>query len=223
MSIDDYYKVMGYACIYKADVQQVDIIKAEEITITFVCKKYPQKLINYLKEKERYNLKQYGMGIYYVFGELFPMQIVVTSRLSKTDNFWLKNLTNDLKDTKDVKEIFHEYSKNRNSNLHKSIMDIIVKANEGKFKEVQGDMCDALMELMKDVIDEKVNEKVNEKINEKVNEIVNEKTKEAWNNGAKQQLLDKIAKKLSNGKSVEQIADELEETVEMIEKLIQEL
>lgn len=83
LSIDDYYKVMGYACIYKADVQQVDIIKAEEITITFVCKKYPQKLINYLKEKERYNLKQYDMGIYYVFGELFPVQIVVTSRLAK--------------------------------------------------------------------------------------------------------------------------------------------
>ena len=61
---------------------------------------------------------------------MFPMQLIVTSELSKEDNFWLKNLTNDLIKKEDAEEIFREYGKNKNSNLHKSVMDIIVRANE---------------------------------------------------------------------------------------------
>lgn len=44
LSVDDFYKVYGYACFYKADVEQVDSIKVDEITLTFVCKGYPRKL-----------------------------------------------------------------------------------------------------------------------------------------------------------------------------------
>ena len=43
LSIDDYYKVYAYACFYKSDTEAVNQIKAEEITITFVCKKRPRE------------------------------------------------------------------------------------------------------------------------------------------------------------------------------------
>ncbi len=36
LSVDDFYKVYGYACFYKADVTQVDSIKVNEITLSFV-------------------------------------------------------------------------------------------------------------------------------------------------------------------------------------------
>ena len=38
LSIDDFYKVIAYAGLYKSDVECVDSIKAEDITITFVSK-----------------------------------------------------------------------------------------------------------------------------------------------------------------------------------------
>lgn len=45
LSVDDFYKVYGYTCFYKADVQYADSIPAEELSITFVSGKYPRKMI----------------------------------------------------------------------------------------------------------------------------------------------------------------------------------
>ena len=48
LSVDDFYKVYGYTCFYKADVQYADSIPAEELSITFVSGKYPRKMIKHL-------------------------------------------------------------------------------------------------------------------------------------------------------------------------------
>ena len=45
LSIDDFYKVYGYACFYKSDTKHVDEIKSNEITISFACEKRPEKLL----------------------------------------------------------------------------------------------------------------------------------------------------------------------------------
>lgn len=47
LSIDDFYKVYGYACFYKSDTTAVDEIPSEEITITFVCKRFPRNLVEH--------------------------------------------------------------------------------------------------------------------------------------------------------------------------------
>ena len=127
------------------------------------------------------------------------MQLIVTSMLSEEDNFWLKNLTNDLRRKEEADRLFEEYEKNSNSNLHKSIMDLVVRANKEVFEEASGNMCDALRELFSKEIDEAVTE------------------------GSKAKLIELITKKLAKGKSVEQIADELEETVETIQELMKTL
>ena len=49
MSIDDYYKVIGYVGIYKWLGKTVNEIPAEEITITMVRHRYPKKMIKDLK------------------------------------------------------------------------------------------------------------------------------------------------------------------------------
>ena len=43
LGIDDFYKVYGYACFYKADTGQENEIPVEELTITFVSTGYPRK------------------------------------------------------------------------------------------------------------------------------------------------------------------------------------
>ena len=47
-SIDDYYKAIGYACIYKSFGETVDAIPAQEITVSFFREAYPRELIKSL-------------------------------------------------------------------------------------------------------------------------------------------------------------------------------
>ena len=157
LSIDDFYKVYGYTCFYKADTGAADEIKANELTMTFVCSRYPVKLIRHLKEKRGYTIEKQEDGIYYIKGDYFPIQIIVTSKLSETENLWLKNLTDNMKDVGSAEKLIDDYGKHRENHLYEAVMNIIVRANKGKFQEVRG-MCDALkeifMEQMKDELEE---------------------------------------------------------------------
>ena len=144
------------------------------------------------------------------------MQLIVTSKLTKEENFWLKNLTNDLKNTAEAELLFTEYEKHKDSNLHKSVMNLIMKANKEVFKEARNNMCEALMELMEDVIEEKFAAGRSEGISEGLSKGRLEGKLE----GRLEGLLELISKKLAKGKTIEQIADDLEKTVPEIEDLI---
>lgn len=157
LSIDDFYKVYGYACFYKSDVKKVDSIKAGDITISFFSKHYPRKMMKHLEEERHLKIKWQEEGIYHISGDIFPMQLIITSELSKEINFWLKNLTNDLKETNEMEDLVHEYSKHQKSKLHQSVMNIIVRANRELFRR-DHKMCEALIELMQDVMQDELEE-----------------------------------------------------------------
>ena len=198
LSIDDYYKVIGYACFYKSDVENVDTISIEDITITFVVKKFPRNVIRQLEQTRNLTVVKFDEGIYHISGEIFPVQIIHTAKLSKENNFWLKNLTNDLKTREEAQNLLEKYEKRQKENLYQSVMEIIVKANIDLFEEVD-DMCDALMEIVKP--------KVEAKVKAAIEEV----------------KVDLIRKKLAKGMSIEDIADFLEEPVETIEKLMKSM
>lgn len=103
LSIDDFYKVYGYTCFYKYDTSTVDDIKITDITITFVSEGYPRNLIEHLKKVKKYEISKYENGIYYVKGDIIPIQIIVKKRLSKHTNLWLTSLTNKLHQTDHAK------------------------------------------------------------------------------------------------------------------------
>ena len=50
LSIDDFYKVLGYACFYKADTKKTDEIKVDDITVSFMCFRYPRELMKHFNE-----------------------------------------------------------------------------------------------------------------------------------------------------------------------------
>lgn len=149
LSVDDFYKVYGYACFYKSDVPNVDAIPIEELTITLVSKSYPRKLIHHLREVKKYKVHKKEKGIYYVQGDQIPIQILVTSRLDPVENLWLRSLTNDLYESRTVRTLLKEYQKHEKNVLYRSMMDVIVRANPKRFQEGKT-MCEALRELMKD-------------------------------------------------------------------------
>ena len=155
LSIDDFYKVYGYACFYKSDTKHIDSIKVDEITISFVCESWPRNFIKHLENHKKYEIVKADKGIYYILGDIFPIQLILTSELSKESNFWLRNLTNNLKEHREVIDLATEYEKNRNNLLYKAMMEVIVRANEVLFEEVkERDMCEALKELFRDEIEE---------------------------------------------------------------------
>ena len=78
MDIDTYYKVNGYACLFKSYGERVDDIKDEEVTISLFRYAKPRRLFRYFIQKGMVISNPYP-GIYYVEGKtLFPVQIVVT-------------------------------------------------------------------------------------------------------------------------------------------------
>lgn len=155
LSIDDFYQVYGYACFYKADTVKANSIPIHDISITFVCHRYPRKLIRHLTLGKKLVITKYEPGIYYIQGDTISMQLIITSQLPDETNLWLHNLTNNIKDTETAKKLVAEYGKHQNENLYKSLMNIIVQANREKFGTEDKNMCEALMEIIADKIIEK--------------------------------------------------------------------
>ncbi|MCA5964102.1 hypothetical protein LC724_32405 [Blautia sp. RD014234] len=87
-------------------------------------------------------------------GDKIPMQLILTKELSETQNLWLKSLTDELEEIETVKHLLEQYGKHKGNILYKSVMNLIVRANQEKFKEVKT-MCEALEELMKDEMEAK--------------------------------------------------------------------
>ena len=123
---------------------------------------YLKQLIRHLKEVRHYTIDNPEEGIYYVIGDILPIQILVTNRLSPEKNLWLYSLTDTLEDMSVTRRLLEDYKKNKEDQLYQAVMEIIVKANENRLKEGKRDMCNALLELMKDELDEKREEGIKE-------------------------------------------------------------
>lgn len=119
-----------------------------------------------MKEVRHYTIDNPEEGIYYVIGDILPIQILVTNRLSPEKNLWLYSLTDTLEDMSVTRQLLEDYKKNKENQLYQAVMEIIVKANENRLKEGKRDMCNALLELMKDELDEKREEGIKEGIKE---------------------------------------------------------
>lgn len=158
LSIDDFYKAYGYCNFYKALNGSADSVKITDITLTLVCSHHPARLISHLKEVRGYKLRAAFPGIYEVIGDVIPIQIILTQELSEKENLWLKNLTNNLNDKDSISRLLADYSLHKKDAHYRTVMEIIVRANMNKFREVHSEMCDALMELMKDELAEQLEE-----------------------------------------------------------------
>ena len=213
LNVDDFYKVYGYTCFYKADARYVNSIPADELTITFVAEKYPRKLIEHLKNVKKYRVEEKEKGIYYVYGDLIPIQILITKKLSAEENLWLKSLTNKLNETAAAEKLIENYMDHKESSLHRSMIETIMRANQKLFQEVNG-MSDIFMEI--------VQEKFDRKLKEEVDKVVEEAVEEATEKAVKEKLTERISlirKKCARNKSLARIADDLETDTDEIRSL----
>lgn len=91
-----------------------------------------------------------------------PIQFIVTAQLSEQENFWLKNLTNDLQDKTTAIELIERYKEHKDDIHYDSVMDIIVKANKNIFNQGDENMCNALLELVQEQMQDKIDEMLNQ-------------------------------------------------------------
>ena len=159
MSINDFYKVCGYAFFYKSNTVTENEIPVNEITISLVSSAYPRKLIRHLQEFWGWQIKLEDKGIYYICGFKIPIQIIVTEQLSGEKNLWLRSLTDRIKDQNHMKRLLNEYREKQGNMLYESVMQMIVRANGKKFQEVDC-MCEALNEIIQMQFEQKLKERM---------------------------------------------------------------
>lgn len=92
MTIDDFFKTLGYAFLYKGLGEKVNQIPLSELTVSLFRASVPKELLNQLS-KEGYIIEKQVPGIYYVNGLLVPTQIVVTNQLNSQNHESLKVLS----------------------------------------------------------------------------------------------------------------------------------
>jgi len=160
LTIDDFYKTVGYACLYKGYGERVDAVPINELTVSIFRAKRPEKMFLTL-QKYGHKIKEKYSGIYYVTERLpFPVPIIVTQELEPREHRSLRILSNHAK-KEDVEEFLKEVEKMntpRERQNVEAVLQVSVKANDELYREIRRDanMCDALRELMKDDIEREV-------------------------------------------------------------------
>lgn len=160
LTVDDYYKVIGYACLYKGLGKHVNEIPANELTVTLMREAYPRELFKELKESGVKITEKYS-GIYYLSGNtLFDTQIIVTKKLDGDKHSGLRILSRNAKED-DVRKFIKEAGQTREPDDRQNIdavLQVSVAANGKLYDKVRRNkiMCEALRELMKDEINEEI-------------------------------------------------------------------
>jgi hypothetical protein len=135
LTYSDYLKVIGDACIYQA----LEHIPIPDITLTMVCSKEPVQLVKALSKNNNYNVTEKYPGIYKIGGDHFPIRVVVSKKLSKQDNIWIKNLNKGLT-TAEVMQI-KESSRKINQRINmEAYLDVFIKANIEKLRKEVSDV-----------------------------------------------------------------------------------
>jgi hypothetical protein len=106
-SVRDFYKIRAYANLYLATASSDSKIDATinqtDITLTIAAVRYPKGLIEHLINQLGYSISPVTDGVYYVSGDLFPIQILELKKLSSEEYTCLKSLSGSL----NFKELEH--------------------------------------------------------------------------------------------------------------------
>ena len=139
MTIDDYYKVNAYACLFKTDSRYSDRIKAMDITIILVCSKRPLKLLKYLKNCCKMVITTISPGIYEAAGSgLFRTYMIVAHPRYGGSYPWPNALTDSFTDhdRTHVKQLLKEVDESPDAN-REAVLELLMKANPELIQKIK--------------------------------------------------------------------------------------
>ena len=162
LTIDDFFKTIGYACLYKALGKRLDQYPADEITVSLFRDTYPRELFRALEESGR-TIEEAYPGVYYVSGNLlFATQVVVMSRLKGPEHSAFRILSGNARE-EDVRSFIKEaqaFTAAGDKNNADAVLQVSISANAALYEDIRRDsvMCNALENLMQDVIEQRERE-----------------------------------------------------------------
>jgi hypothetical protein len=93
-----------------------------------VGSRYPRKLLSHLQNVRGYTIVETIKGVYNVKGDIFPIQIIDSRRLSAGENLWLKSLSDEL-DSLEVTRISEEITRQEKAAQVAAYLNAITEAN----------------------------------------------------------------------------------------------
>ena len=161
LSVADFYKVYGYACLYtflkakqsstkpsipeehaepqklaqatKLTARTVSVLK--ELSLTFVVSNHPRELLAHLQQVRGYTVDGSIPGIYIVHGDIFPIQLIDNRELSDEENIWLRSLDDRL-DVARMTRLTQEIERLGQAARLGAYVDVIARANTETLREV---------------------------------------------------------------------------------------
>ena len=130
LGVRDYDKVMGYAYLYASFTPA----NVNDMTVSFAVTVHPRELLACLASERGLTVSDSGSGIFRIGGEAFPVQIIESKKLPRTENLFLRNLRSSL-DADDVKETAKAYRELRAFDSRNVYLDKLIQANYKSFME----------------------------------------------------------------------------------------
>jgi hypothetical protein len=130
VSIADFYKVYGYACLYTS----FENIPISELTVSFVQSRYPRKLLKHLQDERGYTIAETVDGIYTVSGDILPMQSIDSRKLPAAENLWLKSLRDQL-NSAEITQISEEITRQEKDAQITAYLNVIKETNTENLQE----------------------------------------------------------------------------------------
>ena len=130
LSVSDFYKAYSYVCLY-ASLEKVPIT---DLHLSFVETRYPRNLLRHLRDIRGCRIEETQAGIYRVSGDIIPIQIIESRKLSTEGNIWLKDLSNEL-DRVTLAEIASKSAQLNGPHIG-TYMETIMQANKEAAEEI---------------------------------------------------------------------------------------
>ena len=132
VSVDDFYKVYAYACLYISQKK----VSITDLTLTFVESRHPRKLLAHLQKTRGYTVEEKQPGVYSISGDILPIQIIDSRKLSLEENTLLKGLRSNLEES-ELQRVITEIQRRGKGSKTKAYFDIVFRANTELLKEVR--------------------------------------------------------------------------------------
>ena len=155
LTYGDFYKTLGYTCIYLEELHKYDEYGRDSYTMTFIRRSKPRKLLKLLEERDKHKIIKKSKGIYEVGSSLpFKTQIIVTNEWDEERSevhTWLRSLTNEGTDAELKGILKGTTGLDDKYKMHAdSVMNVFARANIELLreqKESDDKMCEAINEL----------------------------------------------------------------------------
>lgn len=165
LNIDDFFKTLGYAYLYKGMGEKVNQIPLEELSVSLFRENQPKRMLQQLKNIGCI-IKKYADGIYYIQGALIPVQLVVTNELQGKEHVSLRVLSKKISEEAvlDFVNYMRGLLEAGEKERADAVLQVSVSVNRKLYDEMRrrSNMCEALRELMKDEIEEELSKARNE-------------------------------------------------------------